>query len=56
MAFLVQGTARQLSVGSNSVWAVKSDNSIIVRIGITPDSPMGSSWAAVDGDKMRQAG
>ena len=50
----VSGACRQLSVGSNSVWGVKSDNSIIVRMGITPESPTGSSWAAVDGDKMRQ--
>ncbi len=41
-------------MGSNSVWAVKSDNTIIVRLGISAESPMGSSWAAVDGDKMRQ--
>lgn len=44
----------QISVGSNSVWGVKSDGGVIVRMGIGPDTPLGKEWVTVDGEPMRQ--
>ncbi len=49
----VNGGVRQLSVGSNSVWGVKSDGVVSVRMGVAEDTPLGKEWVTVDGEPMR---
>ena len=41
-------------MGSNSVWGVKSDGVVSVRMGITSDNPAGKEWVTVDGEPMKQ--
>ena len=49
----VNGNLRQVSVGSNSVWGIKSDGVVIVRMGVADDTPLGKEWVTVDGEPMR---
>lgn len=49
----MQGSAKQVSVGTTSVWCVKADGVVNARIGIGPDSPCGKEWATVDGEPMK---
>ena len=41
-------------MGSNSVWGVKSDGGVIVRMGICSETPLGKDWVTVDGEPMKQ--
>jgi hypothetical protein len=49
-----QGCVRSLSVGGNSIWGVKSDGTVSVRMGVTNETPVGQEWITVDGEPMKQ--
>ena len=44
---------RQLSVGENSLWGVNGEGRLIMRRGISEDTPMGKDWATVDAEPMK---
>ena len=53
MLLFFQGALRQLSVGDTSMWGVNSDGRLIMRRGISEDTPMGKDWATVDAEPMK---
>lgn len=44
----------QLSVGRNSVWGVRHDGSVMVRVDIEETEPFGKEWFIIDGQPMTQ--
>lgn len=50
---IANGTLRQMSVGTNSIWGVNHEGRVIVRLGISNESPMGREWATVDAETMK---
>jgi hypothetical protein len=49
-----QGGLRLCSVGTNSLWGVNSEGRVVVRLGISADTPAGREWVTVDGEPMKQ--
>lgn len=43
-----------MSVGTNCLWGVNSEGRVVVRLGISPDTPAGREWVTVDGEPMKQ--
>ncbi len=44
-----------MSVGTNCLWGVNSEGRVVVRLGISQDTPAGREWVTVDGEPMKQA-
>ena len=40
-------------MGDNSMWGVNTDGRLIMRRGISEDTPMGKDWATVDAEPMK---
>lgn len=50
---LLPGHFKYVSCGDYGCWAIKSDNSISFRTGVTSDSCVGSGWIDVDGSLVQ---
>ena len=51
---MFQGGLRQLSVGTNCLWGVNAEGRVVVRLGISADTPAGREWVTVDAEPMKQ--
>lgn len=45
----IMGKMRQLSVGSQTLWAINAADEVFVRAGLTKDDPKGKEWNKIDG-------
>jgi len=45
-----------MSVGTNCLWGVNSEGRVVVRLGLSQDTPAGREWVTVDGEPMKQVG